>query len=58
MIELIDGHDAVVGWRMKRRDTFVRRGWGRWGDAPYTDLMAGQVQAMFDGLPAAASVVE
>jgi glycosyltransferase involved in cell wall biosynthesis len=25
MIELIDGHDAVVGWRMKRRDTFVRR---------------------------------
>ena len=25
MIELIEGHDAVVGWRMKRRDTFVRR---------------------------------
>ncbi|MDZ4772931.1 MAG: glycosyltransferase family 2 protein [Planctomycetota bacterium] len=25
MIELIEGHDAVVGWRMKRRDTFIRR---------------------------------
>ena len=25
MIALLDGHDAVVGWRMKRRDTFVRR---------------------------------
>lgn len=25
MIELMEGHDAVVGWRMKRRDTFVRR---------------------------------
>lgn len=25
MIELMSGHDAVVGWRMKRRDTFVRR---------------------------------
>jgi glycosyltransferase involved in cell wall biosynthesis len=25
MIALMDGHDAVVGWRMKRRDTFVRR---------------------------------
>lgn len=25
MIALIQGHDAVVGWRMKRRDTFVRR---------------------------------
>ncbi|MBL8856896.1 MAG: glycosyltransferase family 2 protein [Planctomycetes bacterium] len=25
MIAMIEGHDAVVGWRMKRRDTFVRR---------------------------------
>jgi len=25
MIELAAQHDAVVGWRMKRRDTFVRR---------------------------------
>ncbi len=25
MIELMAQHDAVVGWRMKRRDTFVRR---------------------------------
>jgi glycosyltransferase involved in cell wall biosynthesis len=25
MIDLVAGHDAVVGWRMKRRDTFVRR---------------------------------
>lgn len=25
MLDLIEGHDAVVGWRMKRRDTFVRR---------------------------------
>jgi glycosyltransferase involved in cell wall biosynthesis len=25
MIERIRDHDAVVGWRMKRRDTFVRR---------------------------------
>ncbi len=25
MIALMPGHDAVVGWRMKRRDTFVRR---------------------------------
>jgi glycosyltransferase involved in cell wall biosynthesis len=25
MIALMDGHDAVVGWRMKRRDTFIRR---------------------------------
>jgi dipeptidyl aminopeptidase/acylaminoacyl peptidase len=22
------------------RQEFIRRGWGRWGDAPYTDLMA------------------
>jgi len=25
MLEKLPGHDAVVGWRMKRRDTFVRR---------------------------------
>jgi len=25
MIALMEGHDAVVGWRRKRRDTFVRR---------------------------------
>lgn len=25
MIAKMEGHDAVVGWRMKRRDTFVRR---------------------------------
>ncbi len=25
MIALLPGHDAVVGWRRKRRDTFVRR---------------------------------
>lgn len=25
MIQKLEGHDAVVGWRMKRRDTFVRR---------------------------------
>jgi glycosyltransferase involved in cell wall biosynthesis len=25
MLEMLPGHDAVVGWRRKRRDTFVRR---------------------------------